>query len=62
MHPLVTTRLMLRDWLTEDAPAALAIYGSPEVAHWLTPAMDRIPDVEAMRSVLRNRITIEISV
>jgi RimJ/RimL family protein N-acetyltransferase len=53
MHPLVTTRLMLRDWLTEDAPAALAIYGSPEVAHWLTPAMDRIPDVEAMRSVLR---------
>jgi RimJ/RimL family protein N-acetyltransferase len=53
MHPLVTTRLMLRDWSAEDAPAALAIYGSAEVAHWLTPAMDRIPNVEAMRSVLQ---------
>ena len=54
MHPLVTTtRLMLRDWSADDAPAALAIYGSAEVAHWLTPAMNRIRDVEAMRSVLQ---------
>ena len=28
MHPLVTTtRLTLRDWSDDDAPAALAIYG-----------------------------------
>jgi RimJ/RimL family protein N-acetyltransferase len=53
MHPLVTsTRLALRDWSEDDAPAALAIYGSAEVARWLTPALDRIGDVEAMRSVL----------
>ena len=54
MHPLVTTtRLLLRGWSADDAPAALAIYGSAEVAHWLAPALDRIPDVEAMRSVLQ---------
>ena len=53
MDPLVTTtRLALRDWSDDDAPAALAIYGSGDVARWLTPAMDRIADVEAMRSVL----------
>jgi RimJ/RimL family protein N-acetyltransferase len=54
MNPLVTTtRLRLRDWSDDDAPAALAIYGSADVARWLTPAMDRIRDVEAMRSVLQ---------
>ncbi len=54
MHPLVTTtRLTLRDWSTDDAAAALAIYGSAEVARWLTPALDRIPDVAAMRSMLQ---------
>ena len=54
MDPLVTTtRLTLRDWSDDDAPAALAIYGSGDVARWLTPAMDRIADVETMRSVLR---------
>jgi RimJ/RimL family protein N-acetyltransferase len=53
MGPLVTTtRLTLRDWSADDAPAALAIYGSPQVARWLTPAMDRIAGIEAMRSVL----------
>jgi len=54
MDPLVTTtRLALHDWSDDDAPAALAIYGSGDVARWLTPAMDRIADVETMRSVLR---------
>lgn len=54
MQPLVTTtRLTLRDWSAGDASAALAIYGSAKVAHWLTPAMDRIPTVEAMRSELQ---------
>ena len=53
MQPLVTTaRLTLRDWSPDDAPAALAIYGSSEVAHWLTPVLGQIADVDAMRSVL----------
>ena len=53
MGPLVTTtRLALRDWSDDDAAAALAIYGSGDVARWLTPAMDRIAGVETMRSVL----------
>ena len=54
MDPLVTTtRLTLREWSDDDAPAALAIYGAAQVARWLTPAVERIPDLEAMRSVLQ---------
>lgn len=53
MQPLVTTtRLTLRGWSTDDAPAALGIYGAAEVARWLDPAMERITDVHVMRSVL----------
>ncbi|GLW71069.1 N-acetyltransferase [Kitasatospora phosalacinea] len=29
------------------------MYGSTDVARWLTPVMDQVVDVEAMRSVLR---------
>ena len=54
MDPLVTTtRLTLREWSDDDAPAALAIYGATQVARWLTPAVERIPDLEAMRSALQ---------
>jgi RimJ/RimL family protein N-acetyltransferase len=51
--PLTTDRLIIRDWSVADAEAAHAIYGSPDVTHWLTPAMDRVTDVPAMRSVLQ---------
>ena len=54
MDPLVTTtRLTLREWSDDDAPAALAIYGATQVARWLTPAVERISDLEAMRSALQ---------
>jgi RimJ/RimL family protein N-acetyltransferase len=54
MNPsLSTDRLVIRDWSVDDAEAAQEIYGSVEVTHWLTPAMDRINDVAAMRSVLQ---------
>jgi RimJ/RimL family protein N-acetyltransferase len=36
----------------QDAEAALAIYGIPDVTGWLTPATDRIGDLPAMRMVL----------
>jgi RimJ/RimL family protein N-acetyltransferase len=49
---LTTDRLIVRDWSLEDAEAAHAIYGAEDVTHWLTPAMDRVGDVAAMRSVL----------
>lgn len=49
---LTTDRLTVRDWSLEDAEAAHAIYGAEDVTHWLTPAMDRVGDVAAMRSVL----------
>jgi len=50
---LVSERLVLRPWTIDDAGAALGIYGAAEVARWLTPALDRVPDLSAMRSVLR---------
>jgi RimJ/RimL family protein N-acetyltransferase len=52
MDPLTTERLLLRPWASEDADAALAIYGAGEVTRWLTPVMDRVDDLEAMRTVL----------
>jgi RimJ/RimL family protein N-acetyltransferase len=50
---LVTERLVLRPWDTEDAGAALGAYGDAEVARWLTPVMDKIRDEAAMRAVLQ---------
>jgi RimJ/RimL family protein N-acetyltransferase len=50
---LVTERLVLRPWTVDDAGNALGIYDAAEVARWLTPAMDRVVDLAAMRLVLR---------
>jgi RimJ/RimL family protein N-acetyltransferase len=50
--PLITDRLIVRDWSMDDAEAALSIYGSDQVTHWLTPALNNVSDVSAMRSVL----------
>jgi RimJ/RimL family protein N-acetyltransferase len=47
-----THRLTIRPWSLDDAAAALSVYGAPDVARWLSPAMDRVPDAAAMRSVL----------
>jgi RimJ/RimL family protein N-acetyltransferase len=49
---LISRRLRLRPWRVDDAEAAAQIFGAAEVAQWLTPAMSRVPDVAAMRSVL----------
>jgi RimJ/RimL family protein N-acetyltransferase len=51
--PLTTDRLVIRDWSIDDAEQAMAIYGSTDVAHWLTPALERVGDVAAMRLVLQ---------
>ena len=53
---LVTERLILRPWRLGDAPAALEIYGHPEVARWLSPDMDRVHDLAAMRLLLQQWI------
>ena len=50
---LRTDRLIIRDWADDDASAALAIYGNPEVARWLTPALEQVDDEPAMRELLR---------
>jgi RimJ/RimL family protein N-acetyltransferase len=50
---LVTERLVLRPWTPDDAEAALAAYGDGEVAKWLAPEMDTVPDPSAMRLVLQ---------
>jgi RimJ/RimL family protein N-acetyltransferase len=52
-HRLVTERLVLRPWSVDDAEAALGAFGDAEVARWLTPAMDQVRDLAAMRVVLQ---------
>jgi RimJ/RimL family protein N-acetyltransferase len=49
---LTGRRLRLRPWTAEDAAAAMEIFGDAQVALWLTPAMSRVPDAAAMRSLL----------
>jgi len=53
---LVTGRLVLRGWDAGDAEAALGAYGDAEVARWLTPTMDKVGDLAAMRLVLQQWI------
>jgi len=53
---LVTERLVLRAWRVEDAEAALEVYREADVAKWLDPLMDRVPDLAAMRLVLQQWI------
>lgn len=52
MGEVVTERLVIRDWVLDDAEEALAVYGAEDVAQWLTPEMHVVRDVAAMRSVL----------
>ncbi|WP_435159624.1 GNAT family N-acetyltransferase [Amycolatopsis sacchari] len=54
--PLVTPRLILRGWRVSDAPAALAVFGNAAVARWLSPVMDKVPDLAAMRLLLQQWI------
>jgi RimJ/RimL family protein N-acetyltransferase len=54
---LSTPRLRLRPWRVDDAAAALHIYGDPEVARRLSPALGRVTDEDAMRLVLEQWIT-----
>lgn len=50
--PITTERLLLRPWRTDDAVEALRIYGDVEIARWLSPALDRVADLEAMTRLL----------
>ena len=50
---LQTERLLLRPWTVDDATAALGAYGHADVARWLAPEMDQVPDEAAMRLVLQ---------
>jgi RimJ/RimL family protein N-acetyltransferase len=47
-----TTRLRLAPWTPSDVDAAMSIFGDADVARWLTPAMDRVPDLAAMRQLI----------
>jgi RimJ/RimL family protein N-acetyltransferase len=51
-NDLITARLRLRRWRVEDATDALAIYGDPEVAGRLSPALGHVPDADSMRLIL----------
>jgi len=47
-----TPRLVLRPWVSDDAPAALAVFGDEAVTRWLSPAMSRVPTAEEMADVI----------
>ncbi len=49
---LTSERLVLRGWEARDAPAAFGAYGDEQVARWLSPAMVRVPDADAMDALL----------
>jgi RimJ/RimL family protein N-acetyltransferase len=53
---LETDRLLIRDWEEDDADAALEIFGSADVAPWLSPAIDKVPDAATMRLILQSWI------
>ncbi|WP_432883855.1 GNAT family N-acetyltransferase [Kribbella sp. CA-245084] len=53
---LETDRLLIRDWEEDDADAALEIFGSADVAPWLSPAIDKVPDAAIMRLILQSWI------
>ena len=53
---LTTNRLTLRPWRLDDAEAALTIFGDGEVARWLSPAMEQVQDISAMRLLLQQWI------
>jgi RimJ/RimL family protein N-acetyltransferase len=53
---LTTERLTLRPWHVEDAQAALDVYGHAEVTRWLSPDMDSVPNLQAMRLLLQQWI------
>jgi RimJ/RimL family protein N-acetyltransferase len=50
---LRTERLIIRDWTDDDVAAALTVYGRPEVARWLTPAVDQVRDIDDMAKLLQ---------
>ncbi|HEU5109849.1 MAG TPA: GNAT family N-acetyltransferase, partial [Micromonosporaceae bacterium] len=53
---LTTQRLTLRPWRVDDAQSALDIFGHVEVTRWLSPDMDLVADLAAMRLLLQQWI------
>ncbi|CAM04025.1 putative acetyltransferase [Saccharopolyspora erythraea NRRL 2338] len=49
--------MILRTWHIDDAEAALGVYGNAEVTRWLSPIMEQVPDLPAMRLLLRQWIS-----
>ena len=47
-----TSRLVLRPWTTDDAPAALTVFGDESVTRWLSPAMAHVTSVDEMAAVI----------
>jgi RimJ/RimL family protein N-acetyltransferase len=47
-----TSRLVLRPWTTDDAPAALAVFGDESVTRWLSPAMAHVSSAGEMAAVI----------
>jgi RimJ/RimL family protein N-acetyltransferase len=53
---LTTERLSLRPWHVDDTQAALDVYGHADVTRWLSPDMDTVSNLSAMRLLLQQWI------
>ncbi|PWJ55802.1 Protein N-acetyltransferase, RimJ/RimL family [Quadrisphaera granulorum] len=51
-HLVTTERLVVRNWESSDAAAALAVFGNEQVSRWLAPAADAVPDEAAMSALI----------
>jgi RimJ/RimL family protein N-acetyltransferase len=60
IEELTTERLTLRQWLVDDAQAALDVYGHGDVTRWLSPDMARVTSLAAMRVLLRQWIAEDV--
>jgi RimJ/RimL family protein N-acetyltransferase len=53
---LTTERLTLRPWHVDDAQAAIDVYGHADVTRWLSPDLDTVPNLAAMRVLIQQWI------
>jgi RimJ/RimL family protein N-acetyltransferase len=58
---LSTRRLDLASWHIDDAAAGLAIFGSPEVSRWLSPAMEPVADEDGMRAAIERWAEVDVT-
>ena len=53
MKPILTERLVLRDWVPGDLDALLALHADPQVSYWLAGSLSRDAAAASIESMMR---------